>query len=417
MTSKERILTSINHKQPDAVPVDFGSTANTGMHVSCVAALRDYYGLEKFLVKVHEPYQMLGFLDDDLKEVIGIDVEGVFPPETAFGFPNEDWKEWRLDDGLEVLVSDFFKPTKDEIGNTLIYPKGDLSAPPSGKMPKDGFFFDVIIRQQPLEENKLDPKDNIEEFTILPDSQLDHYASDAKKAASSGRGVVCTLTGMAFGDISMVPAPFLKNPKGIRDVEEWYISTVTCRNYIHRVFEIQCEIALINLEKIKKAAGDVIDVVFVCGTDFGTQISTFCSEVTFRELYMPYYKQINDWIHKNTNWKTFKHSCGAIKPLINSIIESGFDILNPVQCSANGMDPEQLKKEYGEKIVFWGGGVDTQNTLPFGKPDEVREQVLNRCETFAKHGGFVFNSIHNVQANTPVENIVAMFEAVKEFNG
>jgi hypothetical protein len=416
MTSKERVLNTINHKQPDAVPIDFGSTATTGMHVSCVAALRDFYGLDKHPVKVHEPYQMLGFFDDDLKDTMGIDFEGIFPPETAFGFPNNNWKEWRMDDGLDVLVSDLFITTKDENGDTLIYPKGDLSAPPSGKMPKDGFFFDVLIRQKPLEEDKLDPSDNAEEFEIISDSHLDFYANEAKKAAKSGRGVVCTLSGMAFGDISMVPAPFLKYPKGIRDVEEWYISTITRRNYIHKVFEKQKEIALINLAKIKKAVGDVIDVVFVCGTDFGTQLSTFCSEETFRELYMPYYKEVNNWIHKNTNWKIFKHSCGAINPLINAIIESGFDILNPVQCSAKGMDPKHLKKKFGEEIVFWGAGVDTQKTLPFGKPDEVRKQVLKRCETFAKNGGFVFNSIHNVQANTPVENIVAMFDAVKEFN-
>jgi Uroporphyrinogen-III decarboxylase len=125
---------------------------------------------------------------------------------------------------------------------------------------------------------------------------------------------------------------------------------------------------------------------------------------------------MNDWIHANTGWKTFKHSCGAIEPFISLLIESGFDILNPVQCSAAGMEPEKLKQKYGRDIVFWGGGIDTQQVLPFGKPVEVREQVLRRCEIFAKSGGFVFNAIHNIQANTPVCNIVAMLDAIKEFN-
>jgi uroporphyrinogen-III decarboxylase len=157
-------------------------------------------------------------------------------------------------------------------------------------------------------------------------------------------------------------------------------------------------------------------VLFVCGTDFGTQVSQFCSAATFRELWLPRYKALNDWVHRNTRWKTFKHSCGAIVPLLPSIIESGFDIINPVQCSATGMGASEIKKRFGDQLVFWGGGVDTQRVLPFGTKEEVRRQVLERCEVFSKNGGFVFDSIHNVQALTPVENIVAMLDAVREFN-
>jgi uroporphyrinogen-III decarboxylase len=160
-----------------------------------------------------------------------------------------------------------------------------------------------------------------------------------------------------------------------------------------------------------------VDVVFLCGTDFGTQKSTFCSTATFRELYLPYYKQLNDWIHRNTTWKTFKHSCGSVERFIPSFIEAGFDILNPVQCSAAGMDPAHLKNDFGDRLVFWGGGVDTQHVLPFGTAEEVSRNVLDRCRVFARSGGFVFNSIHNVQARTPVENIVAAIEAVRRFDG
>jgi uroporphyrinogen-III decarboxylase len=132
---------------------------------------------------------------------------------------------------------------------------------------------------------------------------------------------------------------------------------------------------------------------------------------------MPYYRRVNDWIHKNTRWRTFKHSCGAVEKFIPSFIESGFDVLNPVQCSAAGMAPEVLKQKYGPDLVFWGGGVDTQQVLPFGTPQQVREQVLSRCQVFSQNGGYVFNTVHNIQAQTPVENIVAMVEAVREFNG
>jgi hypothetical protein len=416
MNSRERVLSSLNHREPDAVPVDFGSTAVTGIHVTAVAGLREHYGLEKRPVKVWEPYQMLGLIDEDLKTIMSIDVEGIPAPETIFGFRNEHWKPYRLDSGLEVLVSKHFRTTRDANGDTLIYPKGDTSAPPSGRMPKDGFFFDTIVRQEPINEERLDPADNLEEFGPVSARDLDYFAAETQRAAATGRAVMATFGGMAFGDIALVPAPFLKRPKGIRDIEEWYISTATRQDYIHRVFEKQAEIALTNLRRIKDAVGDRVDVVFVCGTDFGTQQSQFCSVDTFRKLYFPYYRMVNDWIHENTGWRTFKHSCGAVEPLIESFIEAGFDILNPVQITAAGMDAARLKKLYGDRIVFWGGGVDTQTTFAFSTPAEVREQVLRRMEILSPGGGFVFNAVHNIQANTPVANIAAMIEAVREFN-
>jgi len=417
MTSRERLAAALNHRPPDRIPVDFNGTAVTGMHVKCVIGLRDHYGLEKRLVRVHEPYQMLGWIDDDLQTALGIDVEGVYGPETMFGFRNENWTPWRMDDGTEVLVSENFRVTRDANGDTLIYPKGDLTAPPSGRLPKDGFFFDTIVRQEPIDEAQLDPEDNLEEFGAVSDAALDHFEAESRRAVATGRGTIASFGGTALGDIALIPAPFLTHPKGIRDVEEWYVSTLTRRPLIHRIFERQTEIALRNLEKIHARVGDRVQAAFLCGTDFGTQQSTFCSVAAFRELYMPYYKRINDWVHRHTAWKTFKHSCGAVETLLPAFIESGFDILNPVQVSAAGMDARNLKEKYGRDIVFWGGGVDTQKTLAFGTPDEVRAEVLERCEVFGHDGGFVFNSVHNIQANVPIRNVVAMFEAVREFSG
>jgi hypothetical protein len=417
MTSRERLEAALNHRQPDRIPIDFNGTAVTGMHVKCVIGLREHYGLEERLVKVHEPYQMLGWIDDDLQTVLGIDVEGVYGPETMFGYRNENWTPWRMDDGTEVLMSGNFRTTKDQNGDTLVYPGGDRSAPPSGRLPKNGFFFDTIIRQEPIDDAKLDPADNLQEFGPIAEATLDHFEAASRRAGATGRGIIGSFGGTALGDIALVPAPGLKHPKGIRDVEEWYVSTLTRRPYVHKVFERQTEIAIGNLEKIHSRVGDQVQAVFTCGTDFGTQQSTFCSVAAFRELYMPYYKRVNDWVHRHTAWKTFKHSCGAVETLIPAFIESGFDILNPVQVSAAGMDARNLKEKYGRDIVFWGGGVDTQKTLAFGTPEQVRTEVLDRCDVFGQGGGFVFNSVHNIQANVPVRNVVAMFEAVREFGG
>jgi len=388
----------------------------TGIHVSCVAALRDYYGLAPVPVKVHEPYQMLGLVEDDLRTAMGIDVTGVFPRNTMFGFSAANWKEWNFH-GLDVLVPGDFRISTEPNGDILIYPEGDRAALPSGRMPMNSAFFDTIIRQPEIDEDKLNPADNLEEFGPISEEDLDYFERTVHAAGSSGYGIAATFGGTAFGDIALVPAPALKNPRGIRDVTEWYISTRTRRGYIQRIFERQCEIGIANLARIHARIGESVDCVFLCGTDFGTQTSAFCSVATFRELWLPYYKQVNEWVHINTTWKCFKHSCGSVERFFESFIEAGFDIINPVQCSAAGMDPAELKRRYGSRLVFWGGGVDTQKTLPFGTPRQVREEVLRRCEIFAPGGGFVFNSIHNLQAGTPVENIVAMLDAVHEFNG
>jgi uroporphyrinogen-III decarboxylase len=416
MTSKERVLRALNHKEPDRVPVDFGGTAVTGIHVEIVAALRDHYGLAKRPVKVHEPYQMLGLIEDDLQRALRLDVEGVFAAETMFGYANEAWKPWRLDSGLEVLVSGHMEMARDANGDTLVFPKGDRTVPPSGRMPKGGFFFDTIVRQEPIVEDRLDVEDNLEEFGPISDAHLDYFDRATAAAAATGRAVIATFGGLAFGDIALVPGPFLTHPKGIRDIEEWYVSTLTRPAYVHRIFEGQTEIALANLEKLRARVGDRVQAVFVCGTDFGTQLSTFCSVPTFRSLYVPYYRRINDWIHARTGWKTFKHSCGAITTLIPSIIEAGFDILNPVQCSAAGMDAARLKADFGADLVFWGGGIDTQKTLMFGTPGEVRDEVRRRVEIFGRGGGFVFNAVHNIQGNVPVRNVTAMFDALAELH-
>ncbi|MFP4442589.1 MAG: uroporphyrinogen decarboxylase family protein [Spirochaetia bacterium] len=416
MSGKEKIKKIFNHQEGE-IPIDFGASAVTGMHVSVVAALRKHYGLGENPVKVIEPYQMLGLVDEDLKQILGIDVDGIWAPKTMFGFTAESWKEWTTPWNQQVLVPEEFNTTPEPGGDILIYPEGDTSAPPSGRMPGNGYFFDTIIRQESFNEDDLDPEDNLEEFGRIGENDLDYYRNFTGSYAENQRAILANFGGTGLGDIALVPAPGMKYPKGIRDITEWYISTVSRREYLHEIFARQTDIALYNLEKIYTAIGDSIDAVFICGTDFGTQSSSFCSPETFDTLYAPYYRKMNDWIHSNTGWKTFKHSCGAVESFMSHFIDAGFDIINPVQVSASGMDPVVLKEKYGADLVFWGGGIDTQKTLPFGTPEDVREEVLSRCEVLGKNGGFVFNAVHNVQAKTPVNNLIAMFEAVREYNG
>lgn len=412
--SKHNFTETINHRQPDRVVVDFGSTSVTGIHVLIVEKLREYYGLEKKPVRVIEPYQMLGEIDNELIREMDIDVIGLYGENNMFGIRNSDWKVHKTLWGQEVMLPGEFNYTYTVNGDILIYPGGDTSVPPCAMMPKSGYFFDALNRQEPIDDSSLKLEDNLEEFTPVTDHDLEYWKEQVESVENSGKAIVASPGGTALGDIALVPGLQLKNPKGIRGVEEWYISTVMREDFIKKLYDRQTDIALENLKKIYNVIGDRIQVVYICGTDFGTQNSTFCSPETFSRVWMPYYKKVNDWIHRNTKWKTFKHSCGAIESFMDLFIASGFDIINPVQINASGMDPRLLKQKYGDRIVFWGGGVDTQGVFAFGTPAQVKEQVKRQCDILNKNGGFVFNTIHNIQANVPFENVVAMLEALKE---
>jgi len=417
MTSRERVARTLNHEEPDRVPLDLGASPTTGMHVSAVYGLRQALALDEpgTPVKVVEPYQMLGEIKPDLMDKLGADVVGLGGPATMFGFENEGWKPWTLFDGTPVLVPEGFNTEPDPNGDILMYPQGDRSVPPCARMPNGGFYLDSINRQPPLDDDNLDPEDNLEEFAPASDELVEHFRREAERLhGDTDKAVLANFGGTAFGDIALVPALMLKHPKGIRDVAEWYMSTVTRRDYVEEVFRCQCEIALGNLEKFYRAVGDNVTAVFMSGTDFGRQDGPFISPQSYRDLYKPFNKRLNDWVHENTPWKTLIHSCGSVRAFMEDFIDAGFDIMNPVQTSAAGMDPAELKAEFGDRIVFWGGGVDTQHTLPFGTVGEVREEVHERITTFGPGGGFVFNTVHNVQAGTPVENLVAMYEALRE---
>ena len=417
MTHRERIKAALNHRQPDRVPVDFGGTMTSGISASVISKLSKAMGLDRpdDRVKVTEPFQMLGEILPELKEKMFIDTFGLFNLNNMFGFKNEDWKPWTMFDDTPVLIPGKFNTEPDENGNIPMYAEGDKNYPPCAVMPEGGYYFDAISRQKPIDDDNLNVDDNLEDFGPYSDELLEYLEKESKRVyEETDYAIVYTVGGASFGDIALIPGLWLKDPKGIRDVEEWYISTVTRRDYVFEVFERQCDIAIENLEKVRDALQDRIEVIFVSGTDFGTQRGPFISPDAYRDLYKPIHKRINEWIHKNTSWKTFIHSCGGIRPLLDDIVDAGFDILNPVQCSAEGMEPQKLKDDYGDRIVFWGGGVDTQKTLPFGKPEEVYEEVSERIRIFNKGGGYVFDSIHNIQQGSPVENVMAMLDAIKD---
>lgn len=416
MLSRERLITALNHKETDRVPVDLGSTAVTGIHASTLYYLRKALGLEQRPVKVHEVFQQLGFVEEDVRKALGIDVVGIGPYKNFIGVRNEKWVDYTAPINIPALISSEFAYDIKSDGSLVAYPGGDRNAKPSLYMPSGGYFFDNIERSDITADDETDPFEDFKDcFGVFNDEEAAFLQNQSKYYyEETDYGMILNFGGAAFGDAAIIPGASIKNPKGIRRLEEWYVTHKLRPEYIHSVYQLQCDAAIKNLQILKQAVGEKIQAIFMGGTDFGTQNCELMSVDDFKEFYKPYMLKVNNWVHENTKWKTFYHSCGSIPNLLDEFVECGVDIINPVQCSAKGMDAKILKEKYNKKLVFWGGGMDTQKTLPFGTAQECKEMTKERIQIFSKDGGYIFNTVHNIQAKTPIENIVAMF---KEANG
>ncbi len=403
MTSRERVLTAIAHEQPDRVPIDMGSTIMSGIMALSLGKLREALGLEKRLVKVYEPYQMLGEVEMDVVEALGIDVLPVEPERLFFGLARKDWKPFTLWDGTQVLVPGTFQVETTENGDWLLREGGNPEGKPAGRMPKNGFYFDACGDQTMHADFVPPPLKALEQrfSQLMPEEKLQYLAAKSEKLRPTEKALLLGIW-HDFG------------PPSVGTWPDWLCLMASDPDYVSALFELKTEADLRTLEKLWNGLGDRIDIFGVDGADYGTQRSEMFSPEMFEQFYEPYYTRINQWIHTHTPWKTWKHTCGANRRFIPSLVRSGLDCLNPVQTSADGMDAVELKNEFGDDLTFWGGGVDTQRVLPFGTPEEVYEDVCSRLRVFKPKGGFVFNTIHNLQAGVPVENMMAMIAALKD---
>jgi len=333
------------------------------------------------------------------------------------GLPNIDFKPWTMMDGTPVEMCGGFAFDYLPNGNLVAYPQGDKSVPASLMMPKGGYFFDGIPRAEAFDEDDLDAvRDFKDQFTVFSDEDALWIENEAKRLyEETDLAIVGLFSNGSFGDAGGLPGAALKKVRGIRALDDWLVAHIMYPDYVHELFEYQLEIFLKNLEIYRQAVGDRIDVIYAQGTDFGMQTGEIISPDHYRTYYKKPMQSYTGWIHKNTCWKVMLHSCGSIVNLLDELGESGVDILNPIQCSARGMNPAMIKEKYGEKFIFWGGGVDTQRPPPFGSVEEVRREVTERISIFGKNGGFVFNTTHNIQGGTPIDNLLAMYDTVTKY--
>ena len=395
MTSRERVRTALDHREPDRVPLDLGGTRVTSLHPRVLAQLMQQMNLPGGPVKVMDVWQMLAWVEQPVVEALGIDTLPVPRLVLDFDMRLDRWRDWRLEDGTPVQMPGNFDPIQDEFGNLDLQVNGEVVARKAITSP----YFDKMLETRMSYDPP--PVERVP-IPILSDEELKWRRQWATTLRANTDKALLGDFGFNLGRWG--------------SYQEWLYQIGADEDYVRAWYERKLEGLLKNVRLYAQAVGNDIDVVWLM-EDFGTQKGLMISPGIFCRLVAPYYKQLFDWIHRNTTWKIFFHSCGGIYPIIPMLIECGVDILNPVQATAVGMDPARLKAQFGRQIVFWGGGIDTQTVLPFGSPEEVTAQVRERLNILAPGGGFVFATSHNIQQDSPIENVAAMLAAMRQYGG
>jgi hypothetical protein len=401
MTSRERVRTALAHREPDRVPLDLGSNLTSGIMAHALDRLRRHLGLERRPVRVHEVFQMLGEVEVDVVERLGADILPVEPLVQFFGLRRENWKPWKLWDGTDVLVPGQFAVGVDGEGGWLLHTGGDPTKPVEGRMPRGGFYFDMPSLTETRPDWAPPQAAEVRGQNLLSTAELDHMQARAEHLFRS------TDKALLLGAWDSTGLPW------VGSIPDFLVLLLTDPHYVRDLFAARTEVAIRNLEALASRLGDTIDVIGLEGNDFGAQNAELISPELFEELFVPFLRQQNDWVHAHTRWKTWYHCCGSITRILPMMIDCGVDVINPVQTSAAGMDPAWLKRTFGSRVVFWGGGVDTQRTLPFGTPEQVAAEVRERIRVLAPGGGYIFNPIHNIQQGTPPANIAAAYDTAR----
>jgi len=412
MSSRKAVLDAISHKQPDKVPVDMGATPSSGISAIGYNKLKMHLGFSHPTL-IYDVVQQLAQVDDEVLARFDIDCLDI---GRTFNDKDSDWHKTSLADGSEAFYPCWFKPVKEADGSfSALDDKGAVLA----KMPAGGTFFDQTcfpyLDGYPANfDNIADAMDKVlwARFVHSPwDNanksdfwqELRQRTLELRQNTDAALVVVCGCNLFEWGTF-------------LRRMDNFLADLALDQTNVERLLDKLLELHLATLAKVCESVGDIADVIRF-GDDLGTDGGPFMSPDTYRKLFKPRHKILCDYVKANSNMHTFLHSCGSIYKLLPDIIEAGIEIINPVQTVCRDMDAGRLKEEFGKDITFWGGGCDTRSVLNNASPEQVREHVLGNLEIFTKDGGYVFNTVHNILPEVPPQNIVAMFEAINEFNG
>ncbi|MEI6141258.1 MAG: uroporphyrinogen decarboxylase family protein [Mariniphaga sp.] len=412
-TSRDRVLAAINHQKPDRVPIDLGATPSSGISAIAYSNLVKHIGQPDSSVLVYDVVQQLAQPDYHILNRFGVDVLDI---GRTFNDQPSDWQPTVLANGASAFYPKWFNPTNLSDGSFVTYDddgKRILSRMPIGATFFDQTYFPYVDGYPDSYEN-LDAEMGRIMWARDAHSPWDH-AGDSdfwqklrentlklRQTTDKALLVVCGCNLFEWGT-------FLRRMDN-------FLMDLMCDPYnVEKLLDQLVIRHLATLEKVCNAVGDIVDIIRF-GDDLGMSSGPFMDAETYRTMFKPRHKMLCDYVKSHSKMHTFIHSCGSISILMPDLIDAGIEIFNPVQTNAWKMEPEFLKKEFGKDVTFWGGGIETVGTLNVGTPAQIREQVLRRLEIFSKDGGFVFNTVHNILPDVPPENIIAMYDAVREFN-
>ncbi len=397
MTSRDRVIAALNHKEGDRIPIDLGGFNASTILAEAYSNLLKYLGV-KTPVRIGDTSQFWVLVDEAVRERFGLDVEPCYPLYDTLGCRRDrDWKAWRHPSGTDVQVSSDFAPVPQPDGSFRCQVGRALYMLPAG-----GHYFDVIENpyswvQTPADVEKI-------EIPVVDSAEISYISEKAARMRKETSRFIIT---EIFGGWTDIAGPWLGH-------EKFYMDIITNASMMHALFEKMTDVWVKRIDKLVEVVGDNVDAVPVYN-DLGSNMGGLYRTETIREMVIPYVRCFNDHVEKVSNYHIIFHSCGSVYQYLPDLIDAGVKILNPVQLGAKDMEAEKLKREFGKDIVFWGGAIDPQHTLARGTPSQVRSEARKNIEVFKKGGGFVFNNPHNVQSNVSPENVVALYEAASDF--
>ncbi|HIR25946.1 MAG TPA: methyltransferase [Candidatus Egerieimonas faecigallinarum] len=410
MTSRERVMAAVSHKQPDYVPLDLGATPSSGISAIAYNRLKKHLGMTGGHTKIYDVVQQVVYPEQEILDRFGVDVIDI---GRVFNDRPEDWYDVELADGSIGQYPSWFHPQKQENGDWLVY---DSENTLIAKMPVGATFFDQTyfpyLDDYPDDYSDLDHQMGKVLWSALVHSPWDHAGDEnfyqtlrqkvlaLREQTDKALMITCGCNLFEWGTF-------------LRRMDNFLMDIYADPEHVQELVEQLMMRHLATLEKVCASVGDIVDILRF-GDDLGMDTGMFMSQEKYRELFKPYHTKLNEYVHKHSNMKTFLHSCGSIYPIIGDLIDAGYDILNPVQTTARQMDPETLKREFGKDITFWGGGCNTRTVLNRSTPEEVYTYTRRMIDIFAPDGGFVFNQEHNIMPDVPPENILAMYRAVAD---
>ena len=407
MTSRERVMRAVNFLQPDRIPIDLGAIRASGINAVVYDKLKKRMGITT-PTKIHDTMQILAELEMEVIDRLHVDILPLEPATV----------QWALQDssigvrktlfcGQDVYFQPDTKIEEKADGSWIL--KGSDGSD-MARMPKDGYYFDFIrptMAHRRINPDAFHPSDIVSDEELKIFANLGRHFYENTDKALLGWGASISLIGLSA---------LLSDNITQGSLDEWIYMLMMEKDTANEMMARYVDAVIKRLALYHQAVGDYCFAWGVASDDAGTQRGELLSPDLFREMIKPHYKRLCDWVHTHTHWKTYLHSCGSIYHHIPEWIDAGIDILNPVQISATNMEPQRLMKEFGGKIVFWGGGCDTQHILPLATPPEIQEHVHRNIEVFSSlPGGYVFTQVHNIQQDVPVENVEAMFQAAYEF--